>query len=116
MDIYVMSSLWEAMPLALLEAMAAARPIVVTDVGDNRRIVANGTAASVVPPRDAAALARAIVGLLDDREAAQTLGERAAATFAEHYTVARMIARYENVYARRDQTSTTLECRTALGA
>ncbi len=111
-----MSSLWEAMPLALLEAMAAARPIVVTDVGDNRRMVADGEAAvwsrRATPPRSPVRS----WSLLDDREAAQTLGERAAATFAEHYTVARMIARYENVYARRDQTSTSLECRTALGA
>ena len=100
MDIYVMSSLWEAMPLALLEAMAAARPIVVTDVGDNRRIVANGTAARVIPARDAAAIANGVVELLDDPRAARALGERAAATFEEHYTVARMTARYESVYAR----------------
>ena len=41
-DVYVMSSLWEAMPLALLEAMAAGRAIVVTEVGDNANVVGSG--------------------------------------------------------------------------
>ena len=47
-DVWVMSSLWEAMPMALLEAMAAARPIVVTEVGDNRAVVADGACGLVV--------------------------------------------------------------------
>jgi glycosyltransferase involved in cell wall biosynthesis len=77
LDVFVMASLWEAMPLALLEAMAARRPIVVTDVGENRRVVADGACGRVVPPADETALADAILGHLDDPAAAAAMGERA---------------------------------------
>jgi glycosyltransferase involved in cell wall biosynthesis len=102
MDIYVMSSLWEAMPLALLEAMAAARPIVVTDVGDNRRIVADGKAASVVAARDASAIAGAVADLLDNPAQATELGRQAYRTFSAKYALSRMIATYEATYLHAD--------------
>jgi glycosyltransferase involved in cell wall biosynthesis len=98
LDVWVMSSLWEAMPLALLEAMAAARAIVATDVSDNRRILHDGNAGVLVPPRDAAALARAILGLVREPEQARNLGRRARAVFGEHYTVSRMVSHYERLY------------------
>ena len=97
-DLFVMSSLWEAMPLALLEAMAAGRPIVVTDVGDNRRIVLDGEAARVVPPADRPALAAAIVELLEHADTARGLGARARARFESRFTIAQMVAAYERLY------------------
>jgi glycosyltransferase involved in cell wall biosynthesis len=97
-DLFVMSSLWEAMPLALLEAMAAGRPIVVTDVGDNRRIVLDGEAARVVPPADGPALAAAIVELLEHADTARDLGARARARFESRFTIAQMVAAYERLY------------------
>jgi glycosyltransferase involved in cell wall biosynthesis len=102
-DAYVMPSLWEAMPLALLEAMAAARPIVVTDVGDNRRIVRNGEVAVLVPPKDASALAQALLDLARDPARAQKLSALARRAFVEEYMLSRMIARYEAMY-ERDRT------------
>jgi glycosyltransferase involved in cell wall biosynthesis len=97
-DIYVMSSLWEAMPLALLEAMAAGRPIVVTDVGDNRRIVLDGQAARVVPPADGPAIATAVIELLEHPEQALELAARARARFESRFTIAKMVAAYEQLY------------------
>lgn len=97
-DVWVMSSLWEAMPMALLEAMAARRCIVVTDVGDNRLIVDGGTCAHIVPPRDAAALANAIGSSLDCPEEARARGERAMRRFQTHYTSAHMVHAYERLF------------------
>ena len=78
LDVFVMSSLWEAMPMALLEAMAARRAIVVTDVGDNRRTVGQcGRGAIVVPPADADALVRAIAEIVADPALASALQESA---------------------------------------
>jgi glycosyltransferase involved in cell wall biosynthesis len=105
LDAYVMPSLWEAMPLALLEAMAAACPIVVTEVGDNRRIVGDGTAAMLIPPRDAPAIAAAIAHLAARPDVRDALGRRALATFEERYTVARMVARYGDLYRLAARTS-----------
>jgi glycosyltransferase involved in cell wall biosynthesis len=100
LDIFVMSSLWEAMPMALLEAMAARRAIVVTDVSDNRSVVENGACAVLVPPGDAGAIADALQTLVNDREMAVAMGERAYRRFAEGFTTGRMVSEYEALYER----------------
>jgi len=100
LDVWTMASLWEAMPLALIEAMAAARAIVATDVGDNGLIVDRGAVARLVPPADGDALASAITPLLADPAAARALGAAARQRFLDRFTVARMVSRYEDLYAR----------------
>ena len=100
LDVFVMPSLWEAMPLALLEAMAARRAIVVTDVGDNRRVVDDGRCGVVVPAGDAAALAAAIDRLLADPLAAAAMAARAQERFGAAFTTARMVHEYEALYAQ----------------
>jgi glycosyltransferase involved in cell wall biosynthesis len=98
LDVFVMSSLWEAMPLALLEAMAARLPIVVTDVGDNRAVVDGGSCGIVIPPRNAEAIAEAIGHLVGRPERARELAGRAHSRFLECFTTARMLEEYERVY------------------
>jgi glycosyltransferase involved in cell wall biosynthesis len=98
-DVWVMASLWEAMPLALLEAMAGARPIVVTDVGDNRRVVQDGRVARVVPPRAVDPLRDAIIELVENRDEAQALGRLARTRFEERFTIGRMVESYEALYS-----------------
>ncbi|MGE3885909.1 MAG: glycosyltransferase [Vicinamibacterales bacterium] len=100
LDLFVMSSLWEAMPMALLEAMAARRGIVVTDVGDNRRVVDDGRCGLVVPPADAGALAGAISTLVHDATLLGALREAAVHRYEQHYSVDRMATAYEELYMR----------------
>lgn len=100
LDVFVMASLWEAMPLALLEAMAARRPIVVTDVADNRAIADDGGCAVVIPPEDPQAIVEAILRLVSAPDAAAALGQRAYARFTSRYTIPHMITGYEAHYAR----------------
>src|SRR5207249_10181162 len=64
-DVFVLPSLSEGLPLALLEAMFAGCPIVASDVGEIRTVLANGDAGMLVPPGDAPALAAALRGLLE---------------------------------------------------
>jgi glycosyltransferase involved in cell wall biosynthesis len=59
-DGYVMSSLWEGMPLVLQEASATGLPIVATDVGGNADVVANGSSGILVPPANSEALGQAM--------------------------------------------------------
>ena len=75
LDVFVLSSRVEALPLVLLEAMAEGLPCVATDVGDVRRAV--GEDAVVVPVEDAGALAGALSGLLADPARRARLGARA---------------------------------------
>jgi glycosyltransferase involved in cell wall biosynthesis len=77
----------EACPLAVLEALAAGRPVVASDVGDLKRIVGGG-AGRVVPPERPRELAAAVVDLAADRAARSEQGRAARRHFETHYTAA----------------------------
>lgn len=98
LDVFVMSSLWEAMPMVLLEAMAARRSIVVTDVGDNRRVVANGHAGVVVPPADPDALARGVAEVVGSPARAAALRDAAYDEYLGRFSVETMLTNYERLY------------------
>jgi glycosyltransferase involved in cell wall biosynthesis len=98
-DIWVMSSLWEAMPVALLEAMAARLPIVATDVGQNGSIVPDQVAGLIVPPRDPSAIASSVMELIEKPARAAELAQAAFCRVEKDFTTARMIERYEALYA-----------------
>jgi len=76
-DLFVLPSLWEGLSIALLEAMAAALPVVATAVSGTDQAMVPGETGLVVPPGEAEALARAVVELLDDPARARALGHRA---------------------------------------
>jgi glycosyltransferase involved in cell wall biosynthesis len=84
--VFVLSSDTEQMPLSILEAMAASRPIVATDVGDIHDVVARENRDFVVP-RSASALADAVFKLLEDPARSAQIGranrERALAVYDE---------------------------------
>lgn len=74
MDIYAISSDTEQMPNALIQAMAASRPVVGTDVGDIAHIVADENRAFVVPAADTDGFAGALGRLIDDRDTRAAVG------------------------------------------
>jgi glycosyltransferase involved in cell wall biosynthesis len=89
----------EGLGVALLEAAAAARPIVASAVGGIPEIVEDGRTGFLVPPRDPAALARAVVRVLTDAALARRLGDAARAHVTERHSVAAMVAGNLAVYA-----------------
>jgi glycosyltransferase involved in cell wall biosynthesis len=97
-DLFALPSLSEGLPLALLEAMFAARPIVASAVGDVPAVLEGGRAGILVPPGDAGALAAALERLLADPAGAQALGQRAARRAAAEYSLERMVAGYAGLY------------------
>jgi len=99
-DVFALPSLSEGLPVALLEAMFASRPIVASAVGDVPAALASGAAGRLVPPGDAAALAGAIRGLLTNPFEARALGQTAQARAASEYGIGRMVQRYAEVYQR----------------
>jgi glycosyltransferase involved in cell wall biosynthesis len=102
-DLGVLSSDREGLPIAVLETMAAARPVVVTAVGDLPSVVRDGEAGRVVPPRDPAALAAALAELLADPARAAEMGARGRALVAERYSLRAMIAQHEALYERHGE-------------
>ena len=95
---FVLPSLSEGLPLALLEAMFAGCPIVASDVGDVSVALAQGEAGILVAPGHAAALARALDLLLSDPARARQLGERARRRASAEFDVSQMVRRYRAVY------------------
>jgi len=99
-DIFVLPSLSEGVPLALLEAMLAARPIIATAVGDVPTVLDGGRAGVLVPPGDGAALAGALAGMLSNPTEARRLSAAASERAAEEYTFGRMMERYVALYVK----------------
>lgn len=99
-DLFVHPSLAEGLPLALLEAMFAARPIVASAVGEIPTVLAEGAAGLLVPPADPAALARGIDLLLSDRDRAERLASAAKVRAESEYVIDRMVDRYAALYRR----------------
>jgi glycosyltransferase involved in cell wall biosynthesis len=97
-DIFCLTSLSEAASLTVLEAMAAARPIVLTDVGGNSELVRDGREGLLVPRGDAAAVGAAIVRLLSDRGLAERLSAAAASRVRREYPLSATIGRYYALY------------------
>jgi glycosyltransferase involved in cell wall biosynthesis len=99
-DIFVLPSLSEGLPLALLEAMFSACPIVASDVGEIRTVLADGAAGMIVPKGDAQALATAIGKLLEEPAGAREHATRAKRRAASEYDISTMVAKYAAVYER----------------
>ena len=99
-DIFVCPSLSEATSLAILEAMAAGKPVVATNVGGNSALVDDGVTGFLVPPGNADALGERISLLLSDRELADRLGREARAKAEKRFTVDTMIKAYDDLYER----------------
>jgi glycosyltransferase involved in cell wall biosynthesis len=76
-DLFVLPSLWEGLSVALLEAMAAEKPIVATAVSGTIQALTHNETGLVVAPRDSRALANAIIQLLSDPAQAQAMGRAA---------------------------------------
>jgi len=106
-DIFVHPSLQEGFSNAIIEAMAAGRPVVVTDVGGNREAVTDGVNGLVVPPSDADALTTAMLWLFDHPEQAARMGQAGQERVRADFSLAAMIARYEEIYERLVRTRST---------
>ena len=76
---FVLPSLYEGLPLSVLEAMAAAKPVVATAIDGTTEAVVHGVTGLLVPPADPARLAGAIRGLLADVPLARAWGRMAGA-------------------------------------
>lgn len=97
-DIFFQPSLWEAMSIALLEAMGQGKPIVATRVGEAPHIVDDGVDGLLVAPRDVDAMTAAIRRLCDNPDERGGLGRAAASKVARRFMIGNMIAEYEQLY------------------
>lgn len=97
-SVFILPSLIEGMSMALLEAMAAARPIVATAVGGNVDLITHGENGLLVPPGDPEKMARAALQLLNNPAWASGLGRAAQTLVLHHHSADSMVRRLEEIY------------------
>lgn len=97
-DVLVIPSQWEGLPMALLEAMALARVVVAHDVGGIGDVLRDGLDGLVVPSKDSAALTEALKTVLMDPEMRHAMGTSARKRVEEKYSAKELSACYEVLY------------------
>ena len=102
-DLVVLPSLWEGLPYALLEAMAAGKPVIASRVGGMQDVIQDGVNGWLVPPRDPVALAEAMVKVLENPVLGSKIGDHARETVATRYRIGEMIERLSAVYEGRNR-------------
>jgi glycosyltransferase involved in cell wall biosynthesis len=97
-DLFVLPSLWEGLPMALLEGMASGLPVIATDVAGSRQVVVHGQSGILVSPGDAPALAAAITDLMGDELARARLAAAARMRVEQEFSAARQAERHAAAY------------------
>jgi glycosyltransferase involved in cell wall biosynthesis len=97
-DLFVLATPSEGLSLAIMEAMAAALPVVATAVGGNPELVEPGITGLLVPAGDAAALARALRELARDPSRRRAMGRAGRSRVVLEFTAAKMADRYAALY------------------
>ena len=100
MDVFVMPSLWEGLPLSMILAMGAALPVVATAVAGIPEILESGTTGWLVPPADSAALTAALAGVFADRARAAAVGEAARRSVLPRFGVDGYVSSIVSLYDR----------------
>jgi glycosyltransferase involved in cell wall biosynthesis len=96
--VLVLPSYAEGLPMAILEAMAMARPVIASKVGDVASVVIEGSTGLTHSPGDVSALGRAMARILGDREFAKELGLNGYALIQKRYSVSSMLRNLEKLY------------------
>jgi len=99
-DVFVMPSLWEGLPLSLILAMGAALPVVATSVAGIPEVVVDGEAGWLVPPGDSAALARALTDVFADPARAASIGRAARDWVRPRFGVEEYVTAVAGLYDR----------------
>lgn len=100
LDVFVMPSLEEGLGLSVIEAQAFGLPVVASAVGGILSLIEDGKTGVLVPPGDSAALARAVIDLLNDHTKAQEIGRRARESVISELTNKPMFNKTLHVYER----------------
>jgi glycosyltransferase involved in cell wall biosynthesis len=97
-DLALLPSYGEALPMALIEASACARPVVATDVGGVREVVSDGVSGTLIPAGEITAIADALVELLKDRELRGRMGQAGRTLMQERFNMYGWARRLTDIY------------------
>jgi glycosyltransferase involved in cell wall biosynthesis len=98
MDVFVLPSISEGLPLSALEAMASKKPVVATDVGGMPEVVMNGQTGFTVPSKNPKSLAEKIMFLLENKNLADEMAEKSRNRVEKEFALENMVSRYQELY------------------
>jgi len=111
LDAFILPSLTEGLPMALLEAMAAGLPAVASQVGDVPAVIEDGVSGILVPPGRLDALVKGLALLCSSPELRQELGKAAAVRIANRFSAREMARQYCQLYERLQHAAQPLAAR-----
>jgi len=97
-DIYCLPSLWEGLPIGMLEAMAMNKAVVVTSIDGAKEVIKTGENGMLVPVQDPQKLAETITLVAGDNDLRKKIGTNAGKTILEDFSVSKMTRKIEKVY------------------
>jgi glycosyltransferase involved in cell wall biosynthesis len=98
MDVYVQPSVNEGLSLSILEAMAAGKPVIATEVGGAREVLTHQRTGILIPPGSSPAIEMAITDLLEHCDKREVLAHAARTRVVQEFAVQRMVNGYRRVY------------------
>ncbi|NOZ62199.1 MAG: glycosyltransferase family 4 protein [Calditrichaeota bacterium] len=97
-DVFVQTSLWEGLSLSIMEAMAAAKPVVASDIKGNNELVVDGKTGFLVPPKQPKDLADKINFLLDQPALRKKMGAAGRLRMEKNFAIEQVADKIENLY------------------
>lgn len=97
-DVLVLTSLWEGLPVAVLEAMSCGLPVVATNTGGIQEVLIEGETGFLVPAEDMEQMSEKLCRLLKDSALRKTVGERAKNFLEDNFTIENMVCHYADLY------------------
>jgi glycosyltransferase involved in cell wall biosynthesis len=99
LDIFVLPSLSEGLPLSLLEAVASKVPVIASKVGGIPEIIKDGINGFLIPPKNVPLLSEKIYYLLQNQEIAKQLAQEAYHNYLKNFEISIMVNKYENLFS-----------------
>jgi glycosyltransferase involved in cell wall biosynthesis len=103
MDVLTLTSLWEGLPVACLEAMASSRAVIATDTGGIKEVVREAQTGFLVPCKDMETMSKKLICLLRDKELREKIGQNAKENLGLDFIKEHMVKSHEFLYVRLNQ-------------
>ncbi|MFA5144817.1 MAG: glycosyltransferase family 4 protein [Candidatus Omnitrophota bacterium] len=97
-DIFILTSLWEGLPIAVLEAMAASCPVIVTDTGGIREVIVEGKTGFLIPPGDTNRMLERLSLLIKNGHLRKTIGQEARDSLGSVFCLENMVNKTQELY------------------
>jgi glycosyltransferase involved in cell wall biosynthesis len=97
-DVFILTSLWEGLPIAALEALASSRPVIATDTGGIREVIKEGDNGFLISVKDMRAMKDKLMLLLQDKTLREAMGEKGLSHLGSDFTQEKMVNRSQELY------------------